>query len=82
MSMTFHKLYNVIFFLYVDDRCFVCHKDINKIENQLNEDFCNICDWFVDNRLSIRFGEDKTKTILNLKRKYKKSSNKICRYTN
>ena len=25
--------------------CLVCkHKDINKIENQLDKDFCNICD--------------------------------------
>ena len=32
-------------FLYADDTCLVCqHKDINKTENQLNEDFCNICD--------------------------------------
>ena len=23
-----------------------------------------ICDWFVDNKLSIYFGEDKTKTLL------------------
>ena len=31
-------------FLYADDTCLVCqHKDINKIENQSNEDFCNIC---------------------------------------
>ena len=52
-------------FLYADDTCLVCqHKDINKIENQLNEDFCNICDWFVDNKLSIQFREDKTKSIL------------------
>ena len=27
-------------------------------------DFTNIYDWFVDNRLSIHFGEDKTKSIL------------------
>ena len=39
------------------------HKDINKIENQLNKDFCNLCNWFVD-KLSIHFGEDKTKSIL------------------
>ena len=52
-------------FLYAGDTCLVCqHKNINKIENQLNEDFCNICDWFVDNKLSIHFGEDKTKSIL------------------
>ena len=30
-------------FLYADDTCLVCqHKDINKIENQLNEGFSNI----------------------------------------
>ena len=40
------------------------NKDIIKLENQLNEDFCNICHWFVDNKLSIHFGEDKTKSIL------------------
>ena len=52
-------------FLHADDTCLLCqHKDINKIENQLSVDFCNICDWFVDNKLSIHFGEDKTKPIL------------------
>ena len=51
-------------FLYADDLCLVCqHKDINEIEKQLNVDFSNICDWFVDNKLSIHFGEDKTKSI-------------------
>ena len=39
-------------------------KDTNEIEKQLNEDFENICDWFVDKKLSIHFGEDKTKSIL------------------
>ena len=24
----------------------------------------NICDWFVDNKISMHFGEDKTKSIL------------------
>ena len=40
------------------------HKGINIIEHQLNRNFSNICDWFVDNKLSIHFGEDKTKSIL------------------
>ena len=32
-------------FLYADDTCLLCqHKDINDIENQLNEGFCNIYD--------------------------------------
>ena len=48
-------------FLYADDTCLASqHKDINKIENQLSEYFFNICDWFVDNQLSIHFGEYKT----------------------
>ena len=52
-------------FLYVDDTRLACqHKDINKIANQFNEDFCNICDGFMDNKLSTHFGEDKTKSIL------------------
>ena len=34
------------------------------IEKQLNEDFENLCNWFVENKLSIHFGEDKTKAIL------------------
>ena len=33
-----------------------------QIEKQLKEDFENLCDWFVDNKLSIQFGEDKTKS--------------------
>ena len=61
-------------FLYVDDTCIACqHKNIDNIENQSNEDFCNICDWLVDNKLSIHFGEDKTKLILfasKFKKKY------------
>ena len=35
-----------------------------KLEKKLNKDFENICDWFVDSKLSIHFGEDKTKLIL------------------
>ena len=51
--------------LYADDSCLVfTGKDIDKIETQLNNDFNSICDWFVDNKLSIHFGEDKTKSII------------------
>ena len=56
---------NCDLFLYAVDTCLACqHKDINKIGNQLNKDFRNICDWFVDNKLISYFGEDKTKSIL------------------
>ena len=56
---------------YVDDSCLVCqHTDINEIEKQLNASFSNIYDfsnvyffniWFMDNKVNIYFGEDKTK---------------------
>ena len=39
-------------------------KNVKDIENQLNEDFENIYDWFVDNKLTIHLDEDKTKSIL------------------
>ena len=46
--------------LYADDTGLIFqHKDINIIEQQLNRNFSNICDWFVDNKLSIHFGEEK-----------------------
>ena len=51
--------------LYADDSCLVfSDSNIDKIEAQLNKDFNSICDWFVDNKLSIHFGEDKTKSIV------------------
>ena len=51
--------------LHADDMGLIFqHKDINVIEQQRNRNFSNICDWFVDNKLSIHFGEDKTKSIL------------------
>ena len=34
------------------------------IENMFVEFKENICDWFVDKKLSIHFSEDKTKSIL------------------
>ena len=38
------------------------NKNVKDIEKQLNEDFSNICTWFVDNKLSIYSG-DKAKSI-------------------
>ena len=61
--------------LYADDTCLIFqHKDITEIELVLNRNFSMLCDWFVDNKLSIHFGEDKTKSILFCsKRKIKNS---------
>ena len=38
--------------------------NVKELEKQLNKEFESVCDWFVDNKLSIHFGEDKTKSIL------------------
>ena len=40
------------------------HKHVTKIETHSNNDFSNLCEWFLDNKPSIHFGEDKTKSIL------------------
>ena len=52
-------------FLYADHSCLVYqHKDVKEIEKILNKNFSNVCNWFVDNKLSIHLGEDKTKCML------------------
>ena len=52
-------------FLYADDSSLKFqHKDAHTIEHQLKKDFANLCEWFVDNKLSIHLVEDKTKCIL------------------
>ena len=52
-------------FLYDDDSCRIFQgKNVIVIEKQLNGDFTNICEWFVDNTYSIHFGEKKTKSTL------------------
>ena len=40
------------------DKCF------DRIKTILNENINSLCDWFVDNKLSIHFWEDKTKSIV------------------
>ena len=52
-------------YLYADDTyIFYQHEDVKKIENVLNKEFSSLWQWFIDNKLSIHFGEDKTKSIL------------------
>jgi len=49
--------------LYADDSCLtVTHKDITVIEDTLNGNLSSLCDWLVDNKLSIHVG--KTESIL------------------
>ena len=58
--------------LYVDDSCLIFRDtDVERIENNLNRNFNSLCNWFVENKLSIHFGEDKTKSILFARKKYK-----------
>ena len=50
---------------YADDTCLIyMGKNIQKIEEQLNSDFTSLSEWFIDNKLSVHFGEEKTKSIL------------------
>ena len=45
--------------IYVDDSRLVSQrKQVRKVGKQLNNDFKNRCEWFLDNRLSINFGEN------------------------
>ena len=51
--------------LYADDTSIVFqHKNVTEIKKQPLRDFSSLCDWFVDNKLSEHFGQDKTKSIL------------------
>ena len=53
------------FFLHADDSGLTFqHRDVHAIEHRLNKDSANLCDWFVDNNISVHLGEDKTKSIL------------------
>ena len=52
-------------FFCVDDTCLLFqHKDLERIKEELTKNFSNICDSFVDSKLGIHFGENKTKPIL------------------
>ena len=48
-------------FLYADDSCLMFqHEKVEDIEKLLNNDFENICNWFVDSRLNFSLGKDET----------------------
>ena len=63
-------------YLYADDTWIVYqHEDVKKNENVLNKEFSSLCQLFIDKKLSIHFGEDKTKSILFSKTKSLKEIN-------
>ena len=70
--------------LYADETCLIFqHNDITKIETALNKNFSMLFDCFVDNKLSIHFDEDKTKSIFSgSKHKIKKSKPLNTQYNN
>ena len=58
-------LKNSDLWLYADDMCILySDQNVKFINRNLNYDFNCLCEWFIDNKLSIHFGEDKTKSIL------------------
>ena len=60
-----HQAAKCDLFLYADDTCLTFeHENVKKIEDQLNLNFSSLFDWFIDNKLSIHLGQDKTKSIL------------------
>ena len=63
-------------FLHSDGTCLILYRsDLIEIEVSLNKNFSLKRDCFVDNKLSIHVGEDKTKSILfSSKSKVKKAS--------
>ena len=51
--------------VYADHTCILySHQNVKFIERSSNYDFKNLCEWFIDNKLSIHLGEDKTESIL------------------
>ena len=64
--------------LYSDDSCLMYqHKDIVKVKKIFNEHFENICDWSVDDKLSIHFGDDRTKVIISASNRRAKNIRKL-----
>ena len=59
----------------MDDSFVYQQKGVKEIEQNLNKDFFNVSDWFVDNKLNIHFADDKTKSMLFGK---KDELNKVC----
>ena len=46
--------------LYSDDTCLLfSNENVSSIEKHLSVDFNSLCEWFIDNKLSIHLGEDK-----------------------
>lgn len=62
----FGRFFQIVIHTYMQaiQVSFYQNKNVTDIETVLHKEFANICDWFVDNELSIHFGDDKPKCIL------------------
>lgn len=49
---------------------FYQYEDVHKIQHVLNEKFSWLYQWFIDNKLLMHSGEDKTKSVLFSNTKY------------
>ena len=64
-------------YLYADDSCIVFQsKNIDIIKENLTNDFSELCDWFVDNKLSIHFAKIKL-SLYFLEQRYDSAELKI-----
>ena len=70
--MIFHKLCQIVTHTCMRTTLafFYQHKNVREIENVFKSEFTNIFKWFVYNKLSIRFSEDKAKCIPSSRYKY------------
>ena len=56
-------------------------KDSKTIKGKVNEDLNSLCEWFINNKLNIHFGKEKTKSILSgTKRLLHKGETRNIRY--
>ena len=60
-----HQVVKSNLFLYAENSGLIYqHRYAKENEKQLNKDFKDICDWFLNSKLSIHFVESKAKSIL------------------
>ena len=56
-------------YLYADDTCIFCQDKDVELEKVFNKEVSSLFEWFIDDKLSIQFLDDKTNTILNSRMK-------------
>jgi len=65
-------------YLFADDSCLVYSGDnVKEIDENLNKNFNSLCDWLVENKMSIHLGKEKTKSILFGSKRKLKSEDKL-----